>query len=162
MADLFHKDVPDAFIREVYEVMTEAAPNHTYQVLTKRPERLLSLSPSLTPYGRENIWHGVTVENENAAWRIPTLCMLPSKVRFVSFEPLLEPVHIIRHYFERLNWIIVGGETGPGARPIQADWVRYLRDMAVFAGIPFFFKQWGGRQKGAELDGRTWKEIPKL
>lgn len=164
MADLFHDDVPDAFIREVYRIMTKVAPHHIYQVLTKRPERLLSLWSSLSEGRAANIWHGVSVENDNVAYRMPMLCMLPSKKRFISFEPLLGPVEIDPIYLDRLKWIIVGGETGSGARPfdgIDGDWVRYLRDRASAFRIPFFFKQWGGKREGAELDGRTWKQIPQ-
>jgi len=163
MADLFHEDVPDAFIRKVYAVMMETAPNHIYQVLTKRPERLLSLWPALAPYGTNNIWHGVSMEHDGGIQRerLRALQGLAGTKRFISFEPLLESVYLTPDEWDGISWIIAGGETGAGARPMDADWVRGLRNMAIMRGIPFFFKQWGGRDKSAELDGRTWKELPK-
>ena len=163
MADLFHQNVPDAFIREIYAVMTETANHHTYQILTKRPERLLPLWPSLTHYGTENIWHGVSMEHDGEIQceRLRALQNLKCEKRFISFEPLLGPIYLTGAELEGIHWIIVGGETGPGARPMHGNWVRGLLELAKHHGIPFFFKQWGGRNKGAELDGRTWKQIPE-
>lgn len=160
MGDLFHRDVPDAFIRKVYAVMTEVAPHHVYQILTKRPGRLLALWPSLTKYSTEHIWHGVSVEDQRTRWRMSVLDSVPSPTRFVSFEPLIGPVALTCVHTRNIHWIIVGGETGSGARPMKAAWVRGLRDTAEREGIPFFFKQWGGKRKGAELDGRIWKQMP--
>lgn len=159
MADLFQENVPDAFIRSVYGIMRDAAPQHIYQVLTKRPERLLAMWNTLSTAA--HIWHGVTIEHQETAHRMAALCALPSKVRFVSCEPLLGPVEISGCYIERLKWIIVGGETGSGARRMDIEWVRDLRDTALAGGIPFFFKHWGPRKQGRYLDGRKWSQMPQ-
>lgn len=191
MSDLFHDDVPAGFIAEVFDVMEKAA-QHTFQVLTKRPERMLDLNLSWPP----NVWAGVSVENQQAAdERIPLLLQTPAAVRFLSCEPLLGPVDLLGVRFdshtrmdvlsgrgvttrsgviaqsipnafcERIDWVIVGGESGPEARPMHPDWVRSIRDECEIAGVPFFFKQWGGVNKGRAgriLDGRTYDELPDM
>jgi protein gp37 len=157
MSDLFHPDVPDAFIRQVFEVMLET-PRHTYQVLTKRSKRLATLAASL-PWP-ENVWMGVSVENQRYAFRAEHLKQVPAAVRFLSIEPLLGPVSVS---YQGLDWCIVGGESGKGHRHIDPDWVRAVRDECVAAGVPFFFKQWGGatpKAGGRELDGNVWDEMP--
>jgi protein gp37 len=160
MSDLFHEAVPIEFIRSVFEIM-RAAPQHQFQVLTKRAERLGDVLSSwvLPP----NVWIGVSVENQEYAWRLDHLRRVAAAVRFVSFEPLLGPVTGLR--LEGIHWVIVGGESGLGARPIDAAWVRSIRDRCVAAHVPFFFKQWGGVRKaraGRILDGRTWDEEPTV
>ena len=157
MSDLFHEEVPTAFIHEVFAVMG-AARHHTFQVLTKRADRLAELAPRLrwTP----NIWQGVTVESQAYAERADLLRGVPAHVRFMSVEPMLGPVTV---KLRGIHWVIVGGESGPGARPVRPEWVRGLRDQCVRAHVPFFFKQWGGTRKhlaGRELDGRNWSERP--
>jgi protein gp37 len=132
---------------------------HQFQVLTKRAERLLELSPQIE--WPENVWMGVSVENQDYVSRIDCLRQTGAKIKFLSLEPLLGP---IQHLDLRgINWVIVGGESGPGARPIQREWVVEIRDQCVTARVPFFFKQWGGVHKkkaGRELEGRTWDEMP--
>lgn len=164
MGDLFHVMVPDDFIRRVFEVM-EAAPQHTFQVLTKRSERLADLAPSL-PWPR-NVWAGVTVENRGAVERIRHLASVPAAVRFLSMEPLLEwiPGLPLLVAGGGVNWVIAGGESGPGARPLPIAAARLVRETCRQTHTPFFFKQWGGVRKhenGCELDGREWKEMPKV
>ena len=160
MGDLFHPDVPSAFIREVYGVMRYGAPQHTFQILTKRPERMVA---EVTATMRApNIWHGVTVESQRQVWRVHELVKMPETLHFVSCEPLLEEVVLPLQEHE-IEWVIVGGESGPGARQMKPEWVRKLRDQATAFGAKFFFKQWGGRhrtQAGRVLDGRTWEEMP--
>lgn len=159
MSDLFHEDVPLAFIKEVFAVMRET-PQHTYQVLTKRADRLLELSPFLA--WSENVWMGVSIESEDYLWRSDRLLGTGAHMKFLSLEPLLGPLP--RLDLNGVDWIIVGGESGPGARPIDPAWVRSIRDKAIETGIAFHFKQWGGPQKkrtGRLLDGRTWDEIPE-
>ncbi len=160
MSDLFHVDVPLSYIQEVFSVMRRAD-WHQYQVLTKRSERLLALSPELewTP----RIWMGVSVENKNYVHRIDDLRKTGAAVKFLSLEPLLGPLHELN--LRGIDWAIVGGESGPGARRVNPAWVTDIRDQCVHAGVAFFFKQWGGVQKkktGRELEGRTWDELPKL
>lgn len=160
MSDLFHKDVPADFIERAFEVMNEC-PQHTFQILTKRPEITLELSPRLT--WSPNIWMGTSVENMLVLHRIASLREIPAKVRFLSVEPLLGPIP--RLPLKGIHWVIVGGESGPGARPMQPEWVRSIRDRCVDAEVPFFFKQWGGVNKsrtGRILDGRTWDEKPDV
>jgi protein gp37 len=214
MSDLFHKDVPDEFIGSVFDVMARA-PQHTYQILTKRHGRMRSLlnrwaddgwmwrrsdmmwcGPLRDPL--PNVWLGVSVEDQKGAeLRIPVLRDTPAAVRFLSCEPLLGPIDLlgkagvgceetgpaITHegvsqrtdygtgveydcdHQVGVDWVICGGESGPGARPMHPDWVRSLRDQCVSAGVPFHFKQWGGRTPksgGRELDGRTWDEFPAV
>jgi protein gp37 len=158
MSDLFHKDVPVEFVLEVFDVMKRAH-WHTFQVLTKRAERLEELSPQIE--WPENVWMGVSVENQDYTFRIDHLRNTRAKVKFLSLEPLLGPLHNLN--FEGINWAIVGGESGPGARPIEQVWVTDIRDQCLRANVPFFFKQWGGTNKkkaGRVLEGRTWDEMP--
>lgn len=158
MSDLFHERVPEEFIRRVFRTMNEC-PWHTFQVLTKRSSRLRELAPKLE--WTANIWIGVSVENERVLHRIEDLRAVPAQVRFLSCEPLLGPLPNLP--LEGIHWVIVGGESGPKARPMEADWVREIREQCRRAGVPFFFKQWGGVRKdlmGRELDGRTYDEMP--
>jgi protein gp37 len=164
MSDLFHEQVPDDFIVKVARVMC-AAKWHTYQVLTKRPERLRDLLRTKLDFAAaaRHIWWGVSVENKKHGLpRIDSLRAAPAKVRFLSIEPLLED---LGHFsLGKMDWVIVGGESGPGARPMQIEWVRSIRNQCQKAGVPFFFKQWGGVRKsetGRELDGRTYSEFPE-
>jgi protein gp37 len=160
MSDLFHSEIPEEFIEEVFEVMRQAS-WHQFQVLTKRPQRMLEIANKLHELP-PNVWAGVSVESQAWAWRAELLKEIPAKVRFLSCEPLLGPLTLS---LTNLHWVIAGGESGPGARPVQADWVRDIRDQCVAADVPFFFKQWGGFQKkknGRELDGEIWDELPKF
>jgi protein gp37 len=159
MSDLFHEAVPDHFIAEVFAVMAET-PHHSYQVLTKRSKRLLSLADRL-PWPH-NVWMGVSVESSRYVFRIRHLVQVPAAIRFLSLEPLLGPIEGM--CLEGVNWVIVGGESGPKARPADPTWVIPIRDQCIEAGVPFFFKQWGGRTPkagGRELEGRTWDELPR-
>jgi protein gp37 len=158
MSDLFHEDVPDDFILRVFDVMVRAH-WHRFQVLTKRPERLAELDPTL-PW-MPNIWMGVTVENRRFVHRIDLLRETGAHVKFLSLEPLLGPLVNLR--LDGIDWAIVGGESGPKARPVEESWVRDIRDQCRATGVSFFFKQWGGTNKkrtGRLLDGRTWDEVP--
>ena len=158
MSDLFHDAVPLEYIKRVFAVM-ECADWHTFQILTKRAERLDEVA-SLLPWPR-NVWMGVTVENAKCTSRIAYLVKVPAAVRFLSVEPLLGPIPNLP--LEGINWVIVGGESGPGARPMEAAWAEQIRDRCVASEIPFFFKQWGGVNKkktGRTLSGRTWDEMP--
>lgn len=158
MSDLFHDEVPEGFIQEVFAVMAEAR-QHAFQVLTKRAERLVALAPRL-PWPK-NVWMGVTVENSDYVSRIDLLRTVPAAVRFLSVEPLLGPIPNLN--LTGIHWVIVGGESGPGARRIDPAWVRDIRDQCLAAKVPFLFKQWGGvrkRKAGKVLDGRTWDEMP--
>jgi len=160
MSDLFHTDVPLDYIEQVFSVMRRAH-WHQYQVLTKRSERLLELSPRLE--WAPHIWMGVSVENKNYVKRVDDLRKTSAHVKFLSLEPLLGPLHKLN--LQGIDWAIVGGESGPGARPVDPSWVIDLRDQCVRARVAFFFKQWGGVQKkrtGRELEGRTWGEMPQL
>lgn len=162
MSDLFHQDVPEAFIRRVFDVMAQAG-QHQFQVLTKRPGRMASVVRRVQPEPLPNVWLGASVEDQRwARIRIPKLLETPAAVRFLSCEPLLGPVDLST-WLWRIDWIIVGGESGPGFRSMQASWARRLRDQSVLSGVPFFFKQWGGRTPkagGRDLDGRTWDQMP--
>jgi protein gp37 len=196
LSDLFHEDVPDEFLHRVYHTM-ETAHWHTFQVLTKRPERMRTYldwryGPVPASRGRlpsRHIWHGVSAENQRMAEeRIPQLLRTLSSIRFISAEPLLSPVDLTnlslghrdsihalngwhdcgywsgRRYLSKLDWVIVGGESGPNLRPTNPEWVRSIRDQCVAAGVPFFFKQWGGKTAkagGRTLDGREWSEMPE-
>jgi protein gp37 len=158
MSDLFHKEVPLEFIQDVFAVAGQAH-WHQFQILTKRADRLAELSPYLS--WCPNIWMGVSVENNEYAWRTDCLRHTDAQTKFLSLEPLLGPIPDLD--LTSINWVIVGGESGPGARPVDAEWVRDIRDRCVAARVPFFFKQWGGKNKkksGRVLDGRTWDEIP--
>jgi protein gp37 len=158
MSDLFHKDVPVEFVLEVFDVMKRAH-WHTFQVLTKRAERLEELSPKIE--WPENVWMGVSVENQDYTFRIDHLRRTGAKVKFLSLEPLLGLLRNLN--LEGIHWAIVGGESVPGARPLERVWVTKIRDQCLRAGVPFFFKQWGGTNKkkaGRVLEGRTWDEMP--
>ncbi len=160
MSDLFHKAVPVEFILRTFAVMCRAG-WHRYQVLTKRSDRLMELSPIL-PW-RPHIWMGVSVESLHYAFRIQDLRQTGAMVKFLSLEPLLGPLPELN--LDDIDWVIVGGESGPGARPMDPAWVFEVRDQCQRANVPFFFKQWGGTQKrrsGRELEGRTWDEMPAL
>jgi len=160
MSDLFHGKVPADFIARVFETMV-ACPQHQFQVLTKRARRLRRIGAQL-PWA-ENIWMGVSVEDPRRAWRIDELRQTEAKVKFLSLEPLLAPLPGL--YMDGIDWVIVGGESGPRARPIEKAWVCDIRDQCEEAGVPFFFKQWGGRNKkkaGRHLDGRTHDGMPQV
>jgi protein gp37 len=160
MSDLFHKDVPIEFVQRTFNVMHQAH-WHQFQVLTKRSERLLDLSPQLE--WTDNIWMGVSVETEDYKFRIDDLRLTGAKIKFLSLEPLLGPLQDLN--LQDINWVIVGGESGPKARPVLREWVSNIRDQCVFAKVPFFFKQWGGVKKkkaGRLLDGQLWNEMPVL
>lgn len=160
MSDLFHDDVPFTYIQEAFSVMARAH-WHQYQVLTKRAERLSELSPSLA--WAPQIWMGVSVENEHYLDRVDHLRNTGAHVKFLSLEPLLGPLRKIK--LRGIDWVIVGGESGPSARRVDPAWVTEIRDQCVSAGVAFFFKQWGGVQKkrtGRELEGRTWDEMPRV
>ena len=159
MSDLFHEDIPLSFIQQVFSTM-EAAHWHTFQVLTKRSERLAELAPALT--WPENVWMGVSVENEDVESRIDDLGRVPAAIRFLSLEPLLGPLPDLP--LKGIDWVIVGGESGPGARPMDQDWVLDIRDQCHAAQVAFFFKQWGGvfkKRTGRRLEGRIWDEFPQ-
>jgi protein gp37 len=165
MSDLFHRDVPEGYVRQIFQVMTRA-PWHVYQVLTKRParaRRFVQRNPDLFDDGvlPDHIWIGTSVEDQAVAYRIHQLRDIPARVRFLSCEPLIGPLDFDP---AGIHWVIVGGESGIRRRPIHADWVRAIRDRCVEAGVPFFFKQWGGRTPkagGRELDGLEWDEMPR-
>jgi protein gp37 len=158
MSDLFHDAVPEEFIRRAFEVMAEAH-WHVFQVLTKRAKRLAQLAPRLS--WPSNVWQGVSVENARYTSRVAELLKVPAAVRFLSVEPLLGPITDLP--LGGIAWVIVGGESGPGHRPVHPEWVRSIRDQCAGAGVAFFFKQWGGHRPtsgGRLLDGRTWNEMP--
>lgn len=158
MSDLFHEEVPFEFIRDVFDAMRRAH-WHQFQVLTKRSTRLLELDHRLD--WPSNVWMGVSVENTNYTFRIDHLRQTGAIVKFLSLEPLLGPLHGLD--LNRINWVIVGGESGPHARPVDSSWVLSIRDQCRDASVPLFFKQWGGANKkraGRDLDGRTWDEMP--
>jgi len=159
MSDLFHKAVPIEFIQRTFDVMRRAH-WHQFQVLTKRSERLLELDPLLQ--WPENVWMGVSVENADYFWRIDDLRITHARIKFLSLEPLLGPLPNLG--LRGIDWAIVGGESGPGARPMDPAWVVDIRRQCQRARVPFFFKQWGGVHKskaGRQLDGRTWDQLPK-
>ena len=160
MSDLFHEDIPLDFIRRVFQTMQQAN-WHIFQILTKRAERLAELAPQL-PWP-PHIWVGVTVEEQRYTYRIDLLRTVPAAVRFLSLEPLLGPLPNLN--LEGIHWVIVGGESGPGARPMRPEWVTDIRDQCLAANVPFFFKQWGGVHKkraGRILEGRTWDQMPAM
>lgn len=160
MSDLFHKDVPLDFIQSVFDVMNQAS-WHTFQVLTKRAERLQELSAKLT--WTDNIWMGVTIEEQKYNYRASYLKASGARVKFLSLEPLIGSVSGLM--FDGIDWVITGGESGPGARPIKEDWVVEIRDECMRSGTPFFFKQWGGvhkKKNGRLLHGRIWSEFPAI
>lgn len=160
MSDSFHKDFPLPFIQQMFTVMNET-PRHTYQVLTKRAERLEELSPYLE--WTDNIWMGVSVENEKVIDRIDHLRNTDAKVKFLSCEPLIGPLPNLN--LEGINWVIVGGESGSKARPMEKEWVEDIQQQCEKAGVAFFFKQWGGvnkKKNGRLLNGRTYDEMPSI
>jgi protein gp37 len=160
MSDLFHKDVPEEFIMRVFDVMAKANWHH-YQILTKRSERLLEMSSRL-PW-QPHIWIGVSVETQKYAYRIDHVRQTGACIKFLSLEPLLGPLKHLN--LTGIDWAIVGGESGPGARIMKTEWVVDIKNQCQESGVSFFFKQWGGVQKGKngrELEGRTWDEMPSL
>lgn len=160
MSDLFQEAVAEEFVRRVWHVM-EQAHWHTFQVLTKRPEHMLSLLSKPAFRVLPNVWLGTSVENEDLIGRIDVLRRTPAAIRFVSFEPLLAPIS--NPDLSDIHWAIVGGESGPGARPMETEWVEDLRDSCLRQGVAFFFKQWGGHRKkttGRTLGDRTWDDYP--
>lgn len=157
MSDLFHPDVPESFIRAVFDTM-RATPRHTYQVLTKRAERMARLDLEWPA----NVWAGVTIESARWLRRLDSLRGTPAAIRFLSLEPLLGPLNGLT--LDGVDWVIVGGESGPGARPMEARWVQDIRDLCMASETAFFFKQWGGvhrAETGRRLDGRTWSGMPQ-
>jgi len=179
MGDLFHEDAPEEYIKQVFDVMGKSAP-HTFQILTRRPARMLNILTKSAWWNNDtprNIWLGVSVENQEAAdERIPILLQIPAAVRFVSAEPMLgqmnlrqyladQPPYSIFEGLPALDWVIAGGESGPGARPMNPEWVIDIRNQCLDADVPFFFKQWGGvnkKKNGRKLEGRKWNQIPQL
>ena len=160
MSDLFMDEIPDDFIGSVFDVMAKAH-WHTFQVLTKRSDRLITLSPTLS--WPDNVWMGVSVENTDYTFRIDHLRRTGARTKFLSIEPLLGPIPDMG--LTDIDWVIVGGESGPGARPMKEEWVLEILEQCQKAEVPFFFKQWGGENKkkaGRSLLGQTWDEMPKL
>jgi len=158
MSDVFHEDIPDDYIAQIFDVMRRAE-QHTFQVLTKRHERMVDLAP-LLPWPR-NVWMGVTIENRRFVHRADALREIPATVRFISAEPLLGPLEGL--VLDGVHWLIAGGESGAGHRRIDPAWAIELRDRCQAEDVAFFFKQWGGHRPksgGRELDGRTWDETP--
>jgi protein gp37 len=158
MSDLFHEEIPLDFIKRVFAVMAEAD-HHTFQVLTKRHDRLARLAPEL--HWAPNVWMGVSIENRRFVERADFLRRVPAEVRFISAEPLLGPLEGLD--LSGIDWLIAGGESGPGHRPLKPEWVLALRDRCQSEGVAYFFKQWGGHRPksgGRSLEGRTWDEMP--
>jgi protein gp37 len=158
MSDLFHEEIPDEYVAAVFDVMVRAE-HHVFQILTKRPERLMDLAPTL-PWP-DNVWMGVSIENRRFVARADALRAVPAAVRFISAEPLLGPLEGL--VLDEIDWLIAGGESGPRFRRVKPEWLRELRDRCLEEGVAFFFKQWGGirpKAGGRELDGRTWDELP--
>jgi protein gp37 len=179
MSDLFHPDVPGGFVGDVWNTMA-LAQRHQFQILTKRPQRMKLWAEATEAAGcmwrrsdslwcgppkmwpLPNVWLGTSIESDRYVFRADHLRETPAAVRFLSLEPLLGPLPSLD--LDGIGWVIVGGESGPDHRPIEADWVRDIRDRCLDAGVPFFFKQWGGRTPkagGRELDGRTWDQMPE-
>jgi len=178
MSDLFHHEVPDEFIRQVFKVMNDT-PQHNYQLLTKRSERVLQIAEKLN--WTKNIWLGVSVENERVTPRIKDLVETPASTKFLSCEPLIGPINSLGNYIDKLDWIIVGGESGSGARRIDKSWVDIIKKVCQNHQVPFFFKQWGKKKfninmddptmetshsnyakGGCQLDGKVYREMPVL
>lgn len=160
MSDLFHEDVPEEFIKKVFGIMNIAS-QHQYQVLTKRSENLLKMDSSLK--WKNNIWMGVSVENSDYKYRIDHLRQTKANVKFISFEPLIDNIGDLN--LSGIDWVIVGGESGPGARPIEKEWVVNIQQQCLQKRIPFFFKQWGGVNKkktGRLIDGKLWSQMPRI
>lgn len=159
MSDLFHKDIPADFIQKVFETMKKSY-WHKFQVLTKRADRLAQLAPNLE--WPENVWMGVTVENNDHIDRIELLRLVPASVKFLSIEPLIGPIPNMD--LCDIDWVIVGGESGPGSRPLEKEWVENIQKQCTFFNVPFFFKQWGGANKkkaGRILNGKTFSQMPR-
>ena len=159
MSDLFHEDIPAQYVQRVFATMRDC-PQHTFQVLTKRSQRLAALAPQLPWPG--NLWMGVSVEDARVISRIDDLRHVPAAVRFLSLEPLIGPLDELP--LQGIHWVIVGGESGPRARPMRKEWVDSIYAQCRRAGVPFFFKQWGGTRKdltGRQLHGRTFNEMPR-
>jgi protein gp37 len=159
MSDLFHERVPELYIQKVFDVMRRAS-QHQFQVLTKRSARMANIASSLNI--TDNVWVGVSVENEDYVGRIDDLRRIECAVRFLSVEPLLGPIKKLE--LRGIHWVIVGGESGAGARSMNPEWVRSIREQCLAKNVRFFFKQWGGVRKhttGRQLDGRTWDEMPQ-
>jgi protein gp37 len=160
MSDLFHEDVPFEFIQKVFRIMRQAD-RHVFQVLTKRSSRLRELAPSID--WPSNVWMGVSVETDHYTCRVDDLRATPAHTKFLSLEPLLGPLPILD--LRGIDWVIVGGESGPRARPMRKEWVLEIRGKCEAACVPFFFKQWGGVNKkktGRLLEGKTWDQLPQL
>ncbi len=160
MSDLFHKNVPDSFIHNAFDVMRRGS-WHQFQLLTKRSKRLLELAPAIN--WPKNVWMGVSIEQQDYVYRIEDLRKTRAAIKFVSFEPLLGPLPKLD--LKGIDWVIVGGESGPGARPMHEGWVLEIKAQCENTHVPFFFKQWGGFNKkkaGRLLEGRTWDELPKI
>ncbi len=160
MSDLFHEDIPDDYIHKVFKVMNEN-PQHVFQILTKRAERLYKMAPDLK--WTHNIWQGVTVESSKNKQRIEMLRSTPAKTKFISFEPLLGAIGSLD--LTEMDWLIVGGESGPGARPMEKEWVESIRKQSEKQGTAFFFKQWGGTNKkkaGRLLNGKEYNGMPEV
>ena len=159
MGDLFHEQVPLEFVQQCFAVISDT-PQHTYQLLTKRSERLAEFADALD--WSMNLWMGVTVESQAEVKRIADLRRVPAAIRFLSIEPLLGPIEELD--LSGIHWVIVGGESGPKARPMKEEWVMAIRDRCLQEDVPFFFKQWGGVRKkatGRMLEGRTWDAMPE-
>ncbi len=158
MSDFFHRDVPPTFIYRAFDVMRRAS-WHTFQILTKRSRRLLELNLEID--WPDNVWMGVSVENRNYTFRIDHLRQTDARIKFLSLEPLLGPLPNLN--LSGIDWVIVGGESGPRARPMDEQWVVDIRDQCLASDVPFFFKQWGGfrkKQAGRVLRGHTWSQVP--
>jgi protein gp37 len=158
MSDLFHESVPRQFIKDIFSVMNNS-PQHTFQILTKRSERMLHLSSELK--WTNNIWMGVTIEDQKNLYRINDLHASSAKIKFLSCEPLLGPISFPS--LKKINWVIVGGESGPNARQMKEEWAISIRDQCLKTGAAFFFKQWGGKNRKASgrlLEGRFWDQLP--
>ena len=161
MSDLFHRSIPDRYIDDVFDVM-EDVDRHIYQLLTKRPERLRRYLARRYAARRlpENVWVGTSIENNAASWRADMLRSAKAEIRFLSVEPMLGPVDKVS--LENIDWVIVGGESGPNRRPMDVQWIREIRDRCIRDAIPFFFKQWHKAGSGRILDDRTWDEMPTI
>lgn len=162
MSDLFHPDVPVGFIKDVFQVMNENT-QHVFQVLTKRTDLLLEYDQEGLLEWTENIWMGTSVENDRVKHRIDTLRKTKAKTKFLSCEPLIGPLSNMN--LEGIHWLIVGGESGHSPRPMKPEWVIDIKEQCNKADVPFFFKQWGGRNKkkaGRKLDGKTWDQLPEM
>jgi protein gp37 len=161
MSDLFHKDVPDGFIQKVFETMRKAH-WHTFQILTKRPERMEHFTNEVYTKVLPNVWLGATIENREALYRLGHIKKTRAMVKFISFEPLLGPLGKVD--LDGIGWVIVGGESGPGHRPMKKEWVIDIKNQTEKAYIPFFFKQWGGltpKSNGRSLDGKIYSQYPR-